>query len=121
MRGIGGLAEKAAAERHRRPHRLEGVGRQLLRHQADHGAHGTIVGDDVEAGDPDAPLAELDDAADDADQGRLARTVRSEQREDLARAYVQIDPIERVKARSVGLGKIGDRNDVCHGSLGGAA
>ena len=29
------LAEQAAAELDRRPHRLEGVGGQLLRHQAD--------------------------------------------------------------------------------------
>ena len=33
--GFGALAEQAAAEAHRRPHGLERVGGQLLRHQAD--------------------------------------------------------------------------------------
>ena len=36
--GLARLAEQAAAEADGRPHRLEGVGGQLLRHQADHRA-----------------------------------------------------------------------------------
>ena len=84
MRRIVRLAEQAAAEGDGRPHRLEGVGGQLLRHEADHGAHGAVVGDDVVAADRTVPADGVDDAADDVDQRRLAGAVRSEQREDLA-------------------------------------
>ena len=43
VRGIGALAEEAAAERHGVPHRFERVGRQLLRHEADQRARGAVV------------------------------------------------------------------------------
>ena len=64
--------------------RLERVGVQFLRHQADQRARGAIVGDDVVAVDRDGARGRIDDAADDADQRGLAGAVRAEQREDLA-------------------------------------
>ena len=54
--GFGRLAEQAAAEAHRVPDRLEGVGGQLLRHQADERARGAVVADDVVAVDADRAL-----------------------------------------------------------------
>jgi hypothetical protein len=87
--GFGRLAEQAAAERHRRPHRFEGVGGQFLRHQADQRARGAVVGDDVVAVDRTRARAGIDDAADDADQRGLAGAVGAEQGEDLAAADVR--------------------------------
>jgi hypothetical protein len=52
---VGRLAEQAAAEADRGPHRLEGVGRQLLRHQADQRARGAVVAHDVVAVDGHVP------------------------------------------------------------------
>ena len=43
VRGVRRLAEQPAAERHGAPQRLERVGRELLRHEADHRARGAIV------------------------------------------------------------------------------
>ena len=77
--------------------RLEGVGGQFLRHQADHRAGGAIVGDDVVAIDGDVPRGCIDDAADDADQRRLAGAVGSQQRENLAAADLEIDVLQRQK------------------------
>ena len=51
VRGVGRLAEQAAAETDGGPHRLERVGGQLLRHQADQRARRAIVADDVVAVD----------------------------------------------------------------------
>ena len=47
--GFARLAEQAAAERQRVPHRLEHVGGEFLRHQADPGAGGAEVAHDVVA------------------------------------------------------------------------
>ena len=55
VRGIGRLAEQAAAEGHACPSRLERVGRQLLRHQADQRARRAVVAHDVVAVDADLP------------------------------------------------------------------
>jgi len=46
----------------------------------------------------------IDDAADDADQRRLARAVRPEQREDFAALDVQADILERLESRRILLG-----------------
>jgi hypothetical protein len=51
VRRVRRLAEQAAAEAHGGPHRLEGVGGQLLRHQADQRARGAVVAPDVVAVD----------------------------------------------------------------------
>jgi hypothetical protein len=112
--GIAGLAEQAAAEGHGPPNGLEGVGRQLLRHEADHRAGGAVVPDDVVAVDRHGAGTGIDDAADDADQRRLAGAVRAEQAENLALADLQVDIFKRLKTRGVGLGKIGNGNDGLH-------
>ena len=49
--------------------------------------------------------AGVDDAADDADQRRLAGAVGAEQREDLAAPDLEVDVLERLEARGVGLGR----------------
>src|SRR5437867_12923779 len=116
VRGVGGLAEEAAAERHRVPYGLEGIGRQLLRHEADHGARGAVVGDDVVTVHPYAAFARIDDPADDADQGRLPRAVGTEQREDLSAADVQVDVLESPEAGGVGFGEVRDGDDGLHGN-----
>jgi hypothetical protein len=84
MGGVRGRSEQAAAERHRIPHTLELVGVELLRNQPDLGSGGPVIAHDVGAGDQHLARAWPDDAADDADQGGLARSVRPEQREYLA-------------------------------------
>src|SRR5208282_372543 len=88
--------------------------RQLLRHQTDQRASGAIVRDDVMAGHRDAAAGRIDDAADDADQGRLAGAVRAEQRENLAVAYLQVDVLERLEAGGVRLGEVQDGNGGGH-------
>ena len=116
--GVGRLAEQAAAEAHVRPHRLEGVGGQFLRHEADQRARGAVVADDVMAVDRDRAGGRIDDAADDADQRGLAGAVRPEQRENLAAADVQVDALERLEAGGIGLGQILDGDDGLHGRAG---
>src|SRR5208282_6610118 len=88
--------------------------RQLLRHQTDQRASGAIVRDDVMAGHRDAAAGRIDDAADDADQRRLAGPVRTEQRENLAVAYLQVDVLERLEAGGVGFVKMRDGNGGGH-------
>ncbi len=108
--GIGRAAEEAAAEAHRRPHGLEGVGGQLLRHESDLRARGAVVAHDVVTVRDDAPAARRDDAADDVDQRGLAGAVRAEEGEDLALAYLEIDRLERAHARGVRLTDVLDRD-----------
>ena len=109
------LAEQAAAERHRRPHRLEGVGGQFLRHQPDQRARRAELRDDVMAGRRHRAGARIDDAADDVDQRRLAGAVGPEQREDLALADLEIDVLQRLEAGLVDLRQMGDGDDRLHG------
>src|SRR5471032_3632781 len=108
MRGVLRLAEQAAAEADGRPYRLEGIGVQFLRYQADQGPRAAIRRDDVMAIDRYAALTRIGDAADDADQRGLAGAVRPQQREDLAAVDIQIDAIQRLETGAVGLGQIGD-------------
>jgi hypothetical protein len=63
----------------------------------------------------DDALARRDNPADDADQGRLARAIRTEQGKDLAAANLQVDVLEGLEAGGVGLGEIRDGNDRLHG------
>ena len=60
------------------------------------------------------PEVGVDDAADDVDQRRLAGAVRPEQREDLAAADLEIDVLERLEARCIGLDQIDDGDDRLH-------
>src|SRR5690606_32990668 len=111
---IARLAEQAAAEADRRPYRLEGVGGQLLRHEADAGARLPVVADNVEAVDGDGAGGRVDEAADDADQRRLAGAVRAEQGEDLAAIDVEVDALQRPEAGRVGLVELPDGDDRLH-------
>jgi hypothetical protein len=113
------LAEQAAAQAHGGPHRLEGVGAQLLRHQADPGAGLAELADDVEAVGQHAAAAGVDDPADDADQGGLAGAVGAEQGEDLAAVDVQVHRLERDVARRIGFSDAADRKDRVHGVRSG--
>ena len=61
-------------------------------------------------------FARLDDAADDVDQRRLAGAVRTEQRENLAVPDLEVDALERLEARSIGLGQVGYGNVGCMGN-----
>src|SRR5437660_4596507 len=96
------FAEQAAAEADGRPYGLKGVGVQFLRHQPDQRARGAIVPVDVMAADGDAALAQIGDAADDADQRSLAGAVRAKEGEYLAALDVQIDVVQRLEAGAVG-------------------
>ena len=57
----------------------------------------------------------IDDAADDADQRRLAGAVRAEQRENLAAPDLQVDVLQRLEAAGVGLREMRDGNGGGHG------
>src|SRR5262245_10302757 len=116
--GILPLAEQAAAERHRRPHGLEGVGGELLRHQADQRPRRAVVRDDVVPADSDGAFRWRHDPADDVDQRGLAGPVGAEKRKDLAAADVQVDVLECLEARRIGLAEVGDGNDG-HGCMHG--
>src|SRR5208337_5027979 len=87
---------------------------QFLRHKPDQRAGGAVFADDVMAGDQHAAARRLDDAADDADQRRLAGAVRAEQRENLAAANLKADVLERLKAGSVNFVKMRDGNGGGH-------
>lgn len=73
------LSEQTAAESHRVNYRLERLGRYLLGHQADLCPRQSKVVDDVVTVDEDLPARRVDDAADDTDERRLARTIGAEQ------------------------------------------
>src|SRR3546814_2345686 len=72
---VGRLAEQPAAETHAREHRGEGIDRHFLRHQPDAAARGAIIADRIVPVDGDRARRRRHDAADDADQRRLARAV----------------------------------------------
>ena len=114
MRRVARLAEQAAAEADGAPDALEGVGVQFLRHQPDHRARRAVVLEDVVAVDRDLAGGRNQNAADDADQRRLAGAVGAEQGEDLATFDVEIDLLQRPEPGRVGLGEIFDGNDGLH-------
>src|SRR4051812_44416249 len=93
---------------------FEHVGRKLLRHETDAGARGPPVTGNVLSVDPDRARRRLDDPANRADQGRLARAIRAEQREYLAALYIEIDVLQRLMAAFVRLGEGGDRENGVH-------
>ena len=62
----------------------------------------------------DGPAGGVDDAADDADQGGLARPVRSQQGEDLAAPDGEVGGLEGRKAALVGLADPGNGNNRIH-------
>ena len=71
-------------------------------------ARGAVVADDVVAVHRHRAARRIDDAADDVDQRGLAGAVRPEQGEDLAVRDVEIDVLERLEARRVGLRQVRD-------------
>jgi hypothetical protein len=117
MIGVLRLAEQAAAEADGRPHRLERVGVQFLRHQPDQGTRGAIIGVDVMAVDGDAAFAQIGDAADDADQRGLAGAVRPQQREDFAALDLEVDAVERPETGAIGFRQICNGDDGSHAGL----
>ena len=116
--GFGFLPNSKPAETHRRPHRLERVGVQFLRHQPDQRTRRAIVLDEMMASDQHRTGGRIDDAADDVDQRGLAGAVRPEQREDFPARDVEIDALQRMKSGRIGLDQIGDRNDRLHAGTG---
>ncbi len=92
---------------------------QLLGHEADLRPRGAVVRHGVVPVDQDAPGARAHETADRADQRRLSCAVLTEQREDLAAADGEIDPVERPKSGRVGLLQPLDPDDgVIHRRLG---
>ena len=76
---------------------------QFLRHQADGCPRRAVVSHGVVAVSEDGAGSGIDDAADDANQCRLARPIGSEQGEYLAAFYVQVDVFERLETAGIGL------------------
>ncbi len=114
MRRVARAAEQPPAEAHRVPHGLERVGVQLLRHQADLRPRCAVIAHDVVAVGEHRSRGRRDDPADDADQRRLSRAVGPEQGEDLALADFEVDALQCLQARSVGLGQVGNGDDRLH-------
>ena len=114
MGRIGGLAEQPTAERHGSPYRFESIGGQFLRDEADHRARRAVIGNDVVTVDENAAFGPIDDPANDADQCRFSRAIRTQQREDLATSNVEVDALERLEAGRIGFGEIGDGDDGLH-------
>ncbi|MCY1538328.1 hypothetical protein D9M68_738630 [compost metagenome] len=105
---VGRLAEQATAEVDGIPDAFEGVGGDFLGHQPDLAARRAKLGHDVMAAGQHPAPGRIDDAADDADQRRLARAVRSEQGEDFAALDIQVHVLERLEPRCVSFGEILD-------------
>ena len=112
MRRVGRLAEQAAAEADRRPapSRTRRCAAPAAPGRSSR-ARGAIVAADVVAVDGDRARARRDDAADDADQRRLAGAVGAEQSEDLALLDLEVDRLQRLERRCIGLGQALDGDD----------
>ncbi len=106
MRRVLRLAEEAAAERHRRPHRLEHVGRELLGDEPDLRARRAVVLHDVVTVGEHGAARGVHDPADDAGERRLPRAVRAEEREDLTLLDREVDALQRGESRRVGLREV---------------
>src|SRR5262245_40398759 len=111
------FAEQTAAERNRRPHRLEGIGRELLRHQANQRPRRPKILNDIVAADGHLAMCRIDDPAHNADQRSLTSAIGAEQREDLAAPNLQVDVLEGVESGRICLGKIRNRDDRLHASV----
>src|SRR3984893_3382531 len=117
MDRVGRLAEQAAAETHGRPDRLERVRRQFLRDKTDLGSRGPVVADDVMAAGHDGASGRIDDPADEFDQRVLSCAIWTKQAKYLSLADLQIDFLEGLEARGIGLAKTGYGNNRLHGRL----
>ncbi len=114
MRRAWAQAEQPPAERNGIPNALERVGRKLLRHEPDQRAGRAVVPVDVVPIDRNRTAARVDGSADDADERGLARTVGTEQRENLAAPDVEAHALQRLKPGSVFLGDVGNGDDGVH-------
>jgi len=76
---------------------------QFLRHQSDDCPRRAVVSHGVVTIGDDGSRSGLDNAADDANQCRLARTIGSEQGEYLAAFYLQVDFFERLETAGIRL------------------
>jgi hypothetical protein len=117
MGRVGRLAKEAAAEAHGRPDRLERVRGQFLRDKTDLGSRGPGVADDVMASGHDGASGRIDDPADDIDQRRLACAIGTKQAKYLSLADLQVDFLEGLEARGIGLAQTGHGNNRLHGQL----
>ena len=102
--GLGGLPNRPRLKRHRGPdasrtRRWSAPAAPGRSWRAPRGSRATMSWPSAMT----VPAARLDDAADDADQRGLAGAVRPEQGEDLAAPDLQVDALERLEARGVGL------------------
>src|SRR5690606_18229457 len=110
----GRLPEKPPAELHRRPDALERVARDLLRYEADLRAGSPILLENVVPVGEHRAGSRVHDAADDPDQRGLARTVRPKQGKDLASPNLEVDVLQGLQPRGVGLPEIMNRDDRLH-------
>src|SRR6202047_126506 len=117
MGRVGRLAEETAAEAHGRPDRLERVRGQFLRDKTDLGSRGPVGADDVVPASHDGASGRIDDPADNIDQRRLACAIWTEQAKYLALADLEVDFLEGLEARGIGLAKTGHGNNRPHGQL----
>src|ERR1700731_4926458 len=117
MDRVGRLAEQAAAEAHGRPDRLEPVRGKFLRDNTDLGSRGPVVADDVMASGHDGASGRIDDPADDIDQRRLACAIWTKQAKYLSLADLEVDSLEGLEARGIGLAKTRHGNNRLHGQL----
>ncbi len=110
--------EQAAAVGYGCPNRFEHVGGELLGNQANHGTRRPIVLDDIVTAYGDGAAARGDNAANDTDESRLAGAIGPEQREYFALLDVEIDALQRLKTRFVGLRQVFDGDNLRHFWLG---
>jgi hypothetical protein len=101
-------------ELHRLQDLFEGFDMGFLRHQPDHGPGVAIIAQDVMAAHGDGARRGLCDAADRRDQRRLAGTVGTQKRDDLALADGQVDAREGLEPVVIAFPEIPDLNDIGH-------
>jgi hypothetical protein len=67
--------------------------------------------------DQNDALSRINNPANDADQRRLSSAVWTQQGKNFSTVDAQVDLVERLEARSVGLGEIGYGNDGLQGQV----
>src|SRR5690554_106487 len=86
----------------------EHIEREFLRNKADAAAHLAPVAGNIEAERRDRTASGSEQTTNRADQRRLARAVRAQQRENLALADLKVDVGERRRSALVGLRQVPD-------------
>jgi hypothetical protein len=89
-----------------REHRLEHVEVDFLRHDADAGLRQLELAVEVVSEHLDRAAGLVDERGDDADRGRLARAVRTQEREEIALRHGEVDTLECLDAVFVDLGEL---------------